>query len=203
VVVDEGAKDVHISEGDFFFGVSCSNLVHRLAVAEHIVESVEHGVVEQRSHVILVVSNVVDISIEDFTDLENSSSGVVLGPEIFGDMGNGVDANAIEIKLFNCALDPFEEVVANELVALVEVGETGEPAVFNLPLVVPIVDIAFCVVVLRLVKRVNIRKVTVCIVRAVVGHNIKHNPDIFCVGCGNQRVQLLLASEVFIYTLPI
>lgn len=71
---------------------------------------------------VLVVSDVGDASVENFTHLEYSSCSTVLRPKVFGYFWNSVDADAVEIKLRHDAADPGFEVGSDVGVVLVEIG---------------------------------------------------------------------------------
>ena len=69
---------------------------HVLTIAENIVDGVVHWVVENTRDVVLVGSDVGRVTVEGFAHLEDSSRCAKFRPEVLLDLGNGVDADAIE-----------------------------------------------------------------------------------------------------------
>lgn len=88
----------------------------------------------------MVPANIGRVRIVYFAHLEDTSCLVVLGPEVLGDFLDGVDANAVEVVDLHDVLDPAEQVGPNERMRLVKVWQAPSPAVFHLPLVVPVDD---------------------------------------------------------------
>jgi len=86
---------------------------------EDIGDGVEHRVVKNTGYRALVRSDVGGIPVEDLAHLENARGGTILGPEVLGDFGDGVDANTIETVLGYDSLDPVLEVLTHITVALV------------------------------------------------------------------------------------
>ena len=155
MVVHERAEGIDIFESSIFLFVAVADSVHRLASSENILDSEVHWVVEQPSHVILIIRHVADVTIEAFTHLEHSCSFAILRPEWFLDVGDRVDTDAIEIVLRDNGADPCLEVGSHVVIGLVKIWEPTEPTVFDRPLVAEI-DVTFGkVIVLRLVKRVD------------------------------------------------
>lgn len=150
----------------------------------------------------MVGANVGIIAVEVFSHLEDASGLAVFRPEILGDLWDGIDADAIEAVLLDEVMDPVLEVTPHVGVALVQVGEASESAVLNLPLVVPVVDVAVVVVVLSLVERVDIT-IVVLDRSNVVGDNVDHDPDALAVCVVDHSLELLLISEVGVYFLPV
>lgn len=92
-------------------------------------------------------------------------------------------------------LDPALEVPADIGVVLVEIGKTCQATVFNLPLVVPVIDIAVLVVVILLVEGVDFR-VVVLNGADVIGDDVNHNPNSHGVCSVNQLLQSVLITKV-------
>jgi hypothetical protein len=118
-----------------------------------------------------VLGNIADFSLEDLTNLENASSLSIFLPEVRLDMGNGINTNSVKIKLLDSILDPLEKGLSHELVVLVQVRQVSKAAIFDLVLIIPVVDLTFGVVVLFLVEGVHQRVggVNPCY---MVSHNI-------------------------------
>lgn len=55
---------------------------------------------------------------------------------------NGVDPNAIEVKLIDQVLDPFDQLITNVWVVLVKVWKSRKPAVLDLLVVIEVADAA-------------------------------------------------------------
>jgi predicted small secreted protein len=106
MIVNKDAKEVDILEIGVFSVVSVANLIHRLPIAENVIDRVVHWVVEQGRDIILVWGNVGRVSVEAFSHLENARSFTVLFPELAFDFGDCVNANAIETVLLNDSFHP-------------------------------------------------------------------------------------------------
>ena len=96
VVVNEQTKGVNILEIAALCVVALFDTTHILTITEHIVDGVVHWVVEQTSDVVLVGTDIGRVAVEDLTHLEDASRGAKFRPEVLLDLGNGVDADAIE-----------------------------------------------------------------------------------------------------------
>jgi hypothetical protein len=85
---------------------------------------------------------------------------------------------------------------------LVEVGKVSKTTVFNLALIVPVLDLTGGVVVASLVEGVDLAEVTAdrC---DVVGDNVNHNPDALGVGCFNKVFKFLGGSKVGVNAFPV
>lgn len=60
-------------------------------------KSEEHRIVEESRYMVLIISDIGHASIENFSHLENARCGGVLRPEIFWNLWDGVDADAVKI----------------------------------------------------------------------------------------------------------
>ena len=96
VVVNEQTKGVKILESAGFSVIAGLDATHVCPSAENIVDGVVHWVVEQASDVVLVGTDIGRVAVEDLTHLEDASRGAKFRPEVLLDLGNGVDADAIE-----------------------------------------------------------------------------------------------------------
>ena len=82
------------------------------------------------------------------------------------------------------------------------IWQSTEPAVLNRVLIVP-VNVALRVVVFRLVEGINVGKIGLSIVRAVVSHNIEHHPDVTSVTCRDHLMEVFRATEFSADLLPV
>ena len=64
---------------------------------------------------------------------------------------------------------------------MVQVGKISETAVLNLALVIPVLNLAACMVVAGLVEGGNLAEV-IADGGDVVSYNVHHHPNAFCVG---------------------
>lgn len=70
----------------------------------------------------------------------------LLLPEPLRHVFDSVNADTVELLFTHYLLDPAIQLVLSKLVLLVQIWQACDPAVFDLPLVVPVVD--FTVIVL-------------------------------------------------------
>ena len=99
MVVHERAQSIDIFESSILFVVAVADIVHGLTASKDIFDSEVHWVVEQSSHIVLVIRNIAYVSIKAFTHLEYSCSLAIFRPEWLLDMRNSIDTDSIEIKL--------------------------------------------------------------------------------------------------------
>ena len=120
VVIHEGAKDVNVDNSRVFeLLVTRPETIHRLSTAIDISQREEHRVVEQGCQVVLVVTNVVRITVEGFSHLEDARCIAILFPEGLGHVRHRVDADTIEVESAHCLTDPVLEILAHKFVVLV------------------------------------------------------------------------------------
>lgn len=189
VVIDEDTECVNVLEVAALLVVSVPDAIHGLVGTEHVADSVEHRVVEKSGKIVLVGSDVCGISVEVLAHLEDAGSLTVLLPEVLGHLRDSIDADTVEVVGLNDALDPVLKVATYVVVFMVDIGQTGETAVLDRPLVIP-VDIAVAVVVLGLVKRVDLAEVITDGSR-MVGDHIDHNPDVLFVGGVDEGLEVI------------
>jgi hypothetical protein len=201
VVVDENSESGEILEGTLSV-ISVSNLVHALLSSENILDSVVHWVVEEASEVLLVWSNIVWISVEALSHLENARGLSVLRPELSFDFWDGIDSDSIKVVLLDQVVDPGLQVLSNIRVVLVEIWQVSESAVLNITCVIPVGDLAVRVVVIRLVEWIDSREVHTNW-SDVVGNNVNHDPDVLLVSSLDQVLQIILTSKVRVDLLPV
>ena len=108
MVVHERAQDVNVGKGGVVkVVVRLSNQEHRFAGAKNILNCKEHRIVEEGSHIVLIISHVVRISVEDLTHLKDTSSLTVLSPERLGHVRNCVNSDSIKIEAADSLIDPL------------------------------------------------------------------------------------------------
>ena len=77
MVVHKGTKSVNIFKRGLLLVVEYSEGIHRVTRTIDIVKRKEHWIVEESSHMVLVVSDVRHTSIKDFAHLEYSRCSTV------------------------------------------------------------------------------------------------------------------------------
>jgi len=202
VVIDEDTKSGWVSELLVDLADSVSDSLHGLLGTENILNCVIHWVVEKTGDKVLIWADVVRISIETFTHLENASGFSILLPEVLGDFRNSIDSNTIELIGVDQVFDPVLEIASDVRVILVEIWEVSKSAVFDLSLVAPVCDLAIVVVMLGLVERVDLAEVHAdwC---NVVGDNIDHDVHVLGVSSFHEVLEIIVRAEVIVGLLPI
>jgi len=202
VVIDEDTKSGWVSEFLVYLLDSSGDSLHGLGRAEDILDGVVHWIVEKTGNEVLIWTDVVRVSVEAFTHLENTSGISILLPEVFTDFRNSIDSNTIELIGVDQVFDPVLEISSDVGVILVEIWEVSKSAVLDLPLVVPVCDITSVVVVLSLVEWVNLAEVHANWGN-VVGDNIDHDVHVFIVSSFDEVLKILVGTEVIVGLLPI
>ena len=120
--------------------------------------------------------------------------GVEIAPELHRHVLDRVDAEAVEVE----ALDPAAPDVLVELhhrgVLGVEVRQAVDVAVLELPLVVPVLDVAVMVEPVLLARVLGQGRV----VARVVGDDVEHDLHAAAVGLGRQPLEGRVVAEVAI-----
>jgi hypothetical protein len=202
VVVNEDTKSINILEVLVVSLPSAGNVSHRLSVHPDVSNCIVHGIVEETGDIILVGTHISIISIEALSHLEDASSLPELRPEVLGNLRNGIDTDSIEVVCLDEVLDPVLELSSYPLIALIKIGEAGKSAVFNLPLIVPIVDVTVSMIVFSSIERINLA-VVMLDGSNVISDNVDHHPDAHLVSGIHQVLELLLSSKVIIDLLPV
>jgi hypothetical protein len=65
-----------------------------------------HWIIKKSSDMILIITNIVWISIEDFTHLKDTRCLSIFTPKIFGYFRDRVNSNSIKSKSINLLFDP-------------------------------------------------------------------------------------------------
>ena len=201
MIINKNSKSINIVEVARFLVVSTLDVVHIFTTSKHVTDGVVHRVVEKSSEGVLIWSDIGRVSIEALAHLEDAGGFTVFGPEIGGDLRDGVDTNTIETVGLDNTLDPVLEVLANVAVALIKIGESSKTAVLDRPLVTP-VDIAVIVIVVALIKRVELTEV-ITDRSAVVGDDVNHHPDISLMGSLDEILQVIGTTEIGVDLLPV
>ena len=190
VVVNEDAECVDILEVTFLLIESVADLGHIVTLAEYVLDGVVHGIIEHTSHVLLVWADIGGISVKGLTHLENTGSLAVLRPKVLWYVRDGIDSDSIESVIIDEVSNPVLEITSNPVVGLVEIWEISQSAVFDLPLVAPILDIAAVVVVLSPVERIDLAEVHTNW-SDVVCDNINHDVDASLVAGIDHALQVI------------
>lgn len=202
VVIDEDTKSGWVSEFLVDLTNSTSDSLHGLVGTEHILNCVIHWVVEKTGQEVLIWRDVVRISVETFTHLENTSRISILLPEVWFDFRNGINSNTIELIGVDQVFDPVLEISSDVIVILVEIWEVSKSAVLDLSLVAPVCDLAIIVIVLSLVERVDFAEVHTNWGN-VVGDNIDHDVHVLIVSSFDEVLEILVRTEMIVGLLPI
>ena len=168
-------------------------------VSESEVERVVHGSIES---IMSVVRDIADVTLEDFSNLVNSSGCSILLPEVFLDVRDSINSDTVEVEVLNNIFDPCKQGLSHKRVILIQVWEISKAAVLYLILIVPVVDLALSVVVRRLIEGCNklILLINPCY---VVGNDVQHYPDSLLVSSIDHVFKTLLVSKVRVNLVPI
>jgi len=93
-------------------------------------------------------------------------------------------------------------LLSNPAIFLFEIWESRESAVLNLPLVVPVADIAVAVIVVTTVEWGDLAEI-VTNWSDVITHDIYHHPNIHGVSSSNQSLESISISEVAVDLVPV
>jgi hypothetical protein len=202
VIVDKGAKDSVIFEGSHFLVPDGPKIVHTLHVVEDRLDVEVHWVVQGSSQRSLIGCYVVDISVEDLTNLIHAGSLTVLGPELALYLWDGVHSDSLETELLHGSMDPVLEGLPYKGMILIQIRKVSKSAIFNFVGVVPVVDLALGMVVLVFVEWNHTREIQVD-VSHVVSNNIEHNPDVLLFSFSHKFLQVLFSSKMGVHGVPV
>lgn len=87
-------------------------------------------------------------------------------------------------------------------VILVKIWEISKSAVFNLPLIVPVLDIALVVIVFSFVKGIDLSEV-ISNGSNVIGNYVNHNPDVHIMSSLDEFLERSLITEVTVDLFPV
>lgn len=123
-----------------------------------------------------ILGDISDVTVKDFSNLIDSCILSIFLPKWLFNMRNSIYANTVKVELLNGIFNPVKQSLSHPLVVLVEIWKIGEAAVLNFILVVPVINLAFNMIVRCIVKRVNFVVISIN-VSNMVGNYIKHNPN--------------------------
>lgn len=182
MVVNKDSKGINIGEMRTLGIITRLNSTHILCITENIINSVIHWVIEQASNTWLILTNVSWITVETFSHLENSRCWSEFCPKILWYFWNGVNSYTIETICGNETSNPTLEFRSDIRITLIKIRQIGKSAIFNLVLIIPIIDLAIRMIMRRLVIWGNLT--IVCADGSnVVCNDVYHNPDTHSVGC--------------------
>jgi len=141
VVINEGTKNAGILEVLFIVLETIAKVTHGLAVSKDIAHGEEHGIAEDAIEAALIARHISNITVVVFTDCELADGLLKLLPEGLLNLSDCVDTQAIAVV--GCEFfDVLDEILADERVGLIQIRKARETAVFDLGLVVPVLDVA-------------------------------------------------------------
>jgi len=202
VVIDEDTKSIDIFEFTVLLSKSVFEVLHALSRSENILDGEVHWIVEKTGKMLRVWTNVVWISVKAFSHLENTSSLTVLAPEISFNFWDCVDSDTIELIGIDQVLNPIFKVLSDITIVLVKIWKISKSTVLNLTCIIPVVDLAIAVIMLRSVQRIDLTEIT-SDWSNVIGNDIDHDSDSFRVSSVNKGLKIILTSEVRIDLLPV
>jgi hypothetical protein len=184
VIVDEDTKSINIIEGAWFLIIFVSNLIHTLTPLPNISDSEIHGIVKYPLNMVLVRTNIVRITIEAFSHLEDTCWWSEFRPEVFGYFRECINSNTVKVVLLYKVLNPILQILPHIWILLIQIWEARETTVLNLVLIVPVVNVTISVIVRSLIERIDFWEI-IANWSNMVGDNINHNPDIFVMSSFN------------------
>jgi hypothetical protein len=152
---------------------------------------------------LLVWTDIGWISIEAFSHLEDSCCLPIFVPEVLGYLWDCINSNSIKIEVLNELRDPALELIAHPIVLLFEIWETSEPAVFDLPLVAEVFNLAIRMIMVSAVKWVDLTPVIVGNRCHMVSNNINHNIHSFGMGGIHKILEIVIRTEVVVGLGPV
>lgn len=99
-------------------------------------------------------------------------------------MRNSVYSNTVKVELLDSIMNPSFKSLSYILVVLVKIWEIWESAVLDFIGIIPIVNLAFHMIMVGIVKRCYFLVILIY-VSNMIGNYIKHDPDIFRMGSSN------------------
>jgi len=103
----------------------------------------------------LVTRDKVDVTVEYLTNGEYSSSLSILTPEVSFNLWGCIDSQSIDSILLDNVFHPGFQGAPHKLVVLVEVRQVSKSTVLNLIWILPVVDLAFAMVMFLLIEWIN------------------------------------------------
>jgi hypothetical protein len=146
--------------------------------------------------------DVSNIAVKDFSNLINSCILSIFLPEWLFNMRNSINANTVKVKFLNGIFNPVKKSLSYPLVILVKIWKICKAAVLNLVLVVPVDNLAFRVIVRRIIERINFVVISINI-SYMIGDYIKHHPNSHGLSCLDHVLEVLLVSKIWVDFVPI
>jgi len=141
MVINECSKNTGVLEVLFVFLKAIAQVTHGLAICKDITHSEIHRIAENTIEATLITRNIRNVTVVVFTNGEFADSRLKLFPERLLDFSNGIDTQTLAI-ISSQLLDVLDEVLTDEGVGLIEIRKARETTMFNLRLVIPMLDVA-------------------------------------------------------------
>jgi hypothetical protein len=202
VVVNEDAESIDILEMGLLLLDSILDAIHGFTTTINVLDGIVHRVVEKTSQGTLIRSNLGGITIEVLSHLEDTSGLSILSPEIHGNLRDGVNSNTIKVVGLDKIFDPVLKLLSYPAILLVQIGKVSQSAEFNLVFVIPVVDLAFVMIMLIGIERSDSREVHIDRTD-VVGYDIHHHPNVLVMSSFHKILEILLATKVRIEFVPV
>jgi len=194
VVVEESSQCGRIREGGADLVVHVDEILAAALLLVEVVHGVVYGVVQKARHEICITGQIVDTAVEYLTDGIDASSVGEARPEIFFDVLDRVDTDAVERVLLHQPANPFLVDILDFRAFSVDIWEVCNAAVLDAVLI-RVVDLAGCVVGAALVHRLGL--VVRNVARAhVVCDNIDHDIDTLVMGRLDKILQIVRSTIV-------
>ena len=179
---------------------------HILVVKNSVPYPKEERIVQHSIQRAQISRKVAHISIKDLPDSIDPSSILELFPEPFWHFGYSVDSDPVDLVFLDQVADPLQQLCADPIVLLFQVGQTCQSAVLDSVLVfcgeVVVRDYAVPVVVVGRVEG-HVLSVIFVQVAHMITHNINHNPNIPLMASINKINKILLGAKIAIQLINI
>jgi len=109
--------------------------------------------------VVLVWGNIAWVTVKALSHLEDTSRLSELRPKVGWNFWDGVDSNTVEFVVDHQILDPVLQRLSDPAVLLVQIWKISKSAVFNLPLVAPVLDLTIIMVMLRMIVGIDLAEI--------------------------------------------
>ena len=158
-----------------------------------VVDRVVHGIVEDRRHVILVRTDISRVATEYFSNRVHAGSVGEARPKVLLDVLHCVQAQSVDGVLGHQVLNPAIEDAAHRAILRLQVWESRDLALFDLGLVIPVVDAAIVVVVRACVEGVEGRDIA----RAhMIGYDIHHYVHALCMSRADEGFEVVCGTVI-------
>jgi len=200
VVVDEVAGDSDVRPGGGGTIIVVLETGHGSTRLEGVSECGIEGVVEDRVKGSLVACDVRKVITEDFTNGVDTSCPAELSPEVFSNIGDGINSKSIKVVSLDKISDPLKESLLDKWVILVKIRESTQPASFHAELIlgIDVSAVRVLVIVASIIEGNNGGVVPVVDVSNVVSNDINHNPDVSFMADSDEFFKFLSGAKLFI-----